>query len=60
VADDLTVRPLAHDEWPDAMSLAARSFLGEPFMIEMLGAEPMRRFALANKLYHSSPWQDDE
>ena len=60
MADDLTLRPLEQDEWPDAMSLAARSFLGEPFMIEMFGAEPVRRFALANNFYQSSPWHDDE
>ena len=42
------------------MSLAARAFLGEPFMIEMFGADPVRRFALANTYYRSSPWHDDE
>jgi ribosomal protein S18 acetylase RimI-like enzyme len=60
VAEDLTVRPLEQDQWPVAMSLAARSFLGEPFMIEMFGAEPVRRFALADRLYRSAPWRDDE
>lgn len=60
MADDLTLRPLEQDEWPDAMSLAARSFLNEPFMIEMFGTEPVRRFALANKHYRSTPWHDDQ
>jgi ribosomal protein S18 acetylase RimI-like enzyme len=60
VADDLTVRPLAHDQWPDAMSLAARSFVGEPFMIEMFGAEPVRRLALADRFYRATPWRADE
>jgi ribosomal protein S18 acetylase RimI-like enzyme len=60
VADDLMLRPLEQDEWPGAMSLAARSFLNEPFMIEMFGAEPIRRFALANRFYGSSPWHEDQ
>jgi GNAT superfamily N-acetyltransferase len=60
VPDDLTLRPLEQAEWPDAMRLAARSFLNEPFMIEMFGAEPVRRFALASEFYLSSPWQDDQ
>jgi ribosomal protein S18 acetylase RimI-like enzyme len=60
VADDLILRPLEPTEWPDAMNLAARSFLGEPFMIEMFGADPVRRFALANKYYQSSPWRADQ
>ena len=29
-------------------------------MIEMFGDEPVRRFALANNFYRSSPWHDDE
>jgi GNAT superfamily N-acetyltransferase len=60
VADDLTLRNLEQHEWPEAMRLAARSFLSEPFMVEMYGAEPVRRFALANKHYRSSPWHDDQ
>lgn len=60
MADDLIVRPLEQDQWSVAMSLAARSFLGEPFMIEMFGADPVRRFALADRLYRSSPWHEDE
>jgi ribosomal protein S18 acetylase RimI-like enzyme len=60
VDDDLALRPLEQKEWPDAMSLAARSFLNEPFMIEMFGADPVRRFALANKHYQSSSWRDDQ
>jgi GNAT superfamily N-acetyltransferase len=60
VADELIVRPLEQREWLDAMSLATRSFLSEPFMVEMYGAEPVRRFSLANKHYRSSPWRDDQ
>ena len=60
MADDLTLRPLAEDEWADAMRLAARSFLNEPFMVEMFGAEPVRRFALAIEFYRSSAWHDDQ
>jgi hypothetical protein len=29
-------------------------------MIEMFGAEPVRRFALANEFYRSSPWHDEQ
>jgi ribosomal protein S18 acetylase RimI-like enzyme len=60
VPDDLTLRRLEQDEWPDAMRLAARSFLNEPFMIEMFGAETVRRFAFANEFYRSSPWHHDQ
>jgi ribosomal protein S18 acetylase RimI-like enzyme len=60
VADHLTLRPLEQDEWPDAMRLAARSFVNEPFMIEMFGTEPLRRFARASDFYRSSPWHDDQ
>jgi ribosomal protein S18 acetylase RimI-like enzyme len=60
VADELTLRALEQHEWPDAMRLATRSFVSEPFMVEMYGAEPVRRFALANKHYRSSPWRADE
>ena len=60
MADDLTLRPLEQDEWPEAMALAARSFLNEPFLIEMFGAEPIRRFASADKYYGSKPWHDDQ
>jgi ribosomal protein S18 acetylase RimI-like enzyme len=59
VADDLILRELARDDWPGAMQLVARSYLSEPFMIEMFGTEPVRRFALANDYYRSSPWQAD-
>lgn len=58
--DDLTLRQLEQAEWPDAMRLAARSFLNEPFMVEMFGAEPVRRFALSSEFYGSSPWHDDQ
>lgn len=60
MADELILRPLEQHEWPDAMSLATRSFLNEPFMVEMYGAEPVRRFAMANKHYRSSRWHDDQ
>jgi GNAT superfamily N-acetyltransferase len=60
VADELILRSLEQREWPEAMSLATRSFLNEPFMVEMFGSEPVRRFALAIKHYRSSPWHDDQ
>ncbi len=60
MTDVLTMRLLQKDQWPEAMTLAARSFAKEPFMIDMFGREPLRRFASANRFYRSSPWQDDE
>src|SRR5437899_7578202 len=42
------------------MTLAARSFVGEPFIVEMFGVEPVRRFALAHRFYRSSPWFEEE
>jgi GNAT superfamily N-acetyltransferase len=60
VNDELTMRSLRKDQWPEAMTLAARSFLKEPFMIDMFGIEPLRRFTLAHRFYRSSPWQDKD
>jgi GNAT superfamily N-acetyltransferase len=57
---ELTLRSLQRDEWPEAMTLAARAFLGEPFVIGMFGAEPILRFASAHRFYQSSTWYDDE
>ena len=60
MADDLTLRPLEQAEWPEAMSLATRSFLNEPFMVAMYGVEPLRRFVLAREHYRTAPWHDDQ
>jgi GNAT superfamily N-acetyltransferase len=54
------MRSLDHGDWPVAMTLAARCFLGEPFVVEMFGAEPLQRFASAHEFYQSSPWHDDD
>jgi len=58
VGEDLAIRLLRKDEWAQAMVLATRSFVNEPFMVEMFGADPLHRFALAHRFYQSSPWQD--
>ena len=57
MGDDLAIRLLRKDEWAEAMVLATRSFVNEPFMVEMFGADPLQRFALAHRFYQSSPWQ---
>jgi GNAT superfamily N-acetyltransferase len=54
------MRAVRMDEWSDAMTLAARCFVGEPFMVHMFGVEPLRRFALAQRFYQSSPWRADD
>jgi len=60
VTEGLTLRELDRSEWSEAMTLAARSFAGEPFMAELFGAEPLRRFELAHHLYRSAPWHDED
>jgi ribosomal protein S18 acetylase RimI-like enzyme len=60
MTDVLTMRPLGRDRWPDAMTLAARSFQNEPFIAELFGVEPVQRFALAHQYYRSSPWYDED
>jgi ribosomal protein S18 acetylase RimI-like enzyme len=60
VVEGLAVRELKSDEWHDAMTLAARAFAGEPFMTEIFGPEPIRRFEGAVGLYRSAFWDDAE
>lgn len=60
MTDDLSLRPLRRTEWADAMTLAARSFLGEPFLAELFGDDPVRRFALGHRFYQASPWHENE
>jgi hypothetical protein len=42
---ELTFRLIRRDEWSTAMTLAARSFLNEPFTAELFGVETIGRFA---------------
>jgi len=60
MTDILTLRLLERDQWPSAMTLAARSFQSEPFIIELFGVEPVQRFTLAQQYYLSSQWYDNE
>jgi GNAT superfamily N-acetyltransferase len=60
VTDGLAIRPLSRGEWPDAMTLAARVFSEEPFMTEIFGPEPIRRFEGALRLFYASDWHDEE
>ena len=60
VTDGLEVRPLTESEWPDAMTLGGRVFSGEPFMIEIFGAEPIRRFEGALRMFQAYEWHDEE
>ena len=57
---ELELRPLMHNQWSEAMTLAARSFLGEPFLAELFGTDPVSRFERAHRFYQSSRWHDDE
>jgi hypothetical protein len=56
---ELTFRPIRRDEWPTAMTLAARSFLNEPFTAELFGVEAIRRFASSHRFYQASAWHED-
>ena len=60
MGEKLRIRPLRKDEWAQAMVLATRSFVNEPFMLEMFGVDPLPRFALAHRFYQSSPWPDED
>jgi len=52
--DSLSFRTLEAREWPEAMTLAARSFQGEPFIAEMFGHQPLQRFAKAHRFYRAT------
>ena len=56
--DGLTLRLLQKHEWAAAMTLAARSFHGEPFSTALFGEEPVRRFAQAHRFYQALTWYD--
>jgi predicted GNAT family N-acyltransferase len=58
--DGLTLRRLEEREWPEAMTLAARSFHGEPFAAVLFGDEPVQRFARTHRFYQAAPWSDSD
>src|SRR5687768_11284734 len=47
-------------EWPEAMTLAARSFHREPFAAVLFGDEPVQRFAAAHRFYRAAEWYDTD
>jgi len=55
----VTIRPLAESEWSAAMELTARAFLYEPFIVGLLGADPVARYPLCRDRYTSLPWDPD-
>lgn len=52
------MRLVERDERTTAMTLAARAFQGEPFLAELFGEEPVRRFALGQRFYQAMPWSE--
>lgn len=59
MTDELEVRPLNGPEWDVAMAVTARAFLHEPFVIGLLGAEPVARYARCRARYASIPFDPD-
>ena len=57
---ELTFRLIRRDEWSTAMTLAARSFLNEPFTAELFGVETIGRFASSHRFYQASAWHEDQ
>jgi GNAT superfamily N-acetyltransferase len=55
-----SMRPLTRAQWPQAMTLAARCFVSEPFVAALFGAEPVRRLELAHRYYQSSQWHEED
>jgi ribosomal protein S18 acetylase RimI-like enzyme len=60
VADQLVLRPLEQHEWSNAMTLAARSFADEPFIVALFGSDPVDRFARAIEYYQAAPWVETD
>ena len=54
--NDLEVRTVDQVEWAGAAGLAARAFFDEEFMVGMLGAGRLPRWAGAHHLYATDPW----
>jgi len=52
----LQVRPLREAEWQEAMELTGRAFLHEPFVIGMLGADPLERYPSVLAMYRATPY----
>ena len=49
----LSVRPLAADQWPAARALLHRAFVNEPFTVQMFGHLPLGRWGGSWDLYSS-------
>jgi len=60
VDPSLALRPLQRAQWGDAMAMAARAFLDEPFLVTLFGADPLVRLAKAYPLYLNTPWDDTD
>ena len=58
--DSLSLQMLEARQWPEAMTLAARSFQGEPFIAEMFGDAPVQRFANAHRFYRAAQWYESD
>jgi len=58
VSIEPTVREIDRDAWAAATPLAARAFFDEEFIVGMLGAHPLRRWADAHHFYAAEPFDD--
>ena len=52
----LTVGELSAEQWPEAMSIASRAFLHQPFIRDMFGDDLVARFSATRAFYLSTPW----
>ena len=56
---DVVIRRLRSADRSSAVGVAARAFQSEEFMVGMLGADPLARYAGAWTIYDSEPWDQD-
>lgn len=55
----LTVREIERAAWAAATPLAARAFFDEPFIVGMLGTDPLRRYADVHHFYAAEEFDED-
>lgn len=54
--EGLELRVFDEGRWPEARTLAARAFHGEPWVAAFFGPDPIRRFERAHQLYRAAAW----
>src|SRR5215210_5445548 len=58
--DGLSFRTIEARGWPEAITLTARAFYGEPFAAELFGEALLPRFAKAHRFYRAARRYDSD